>query len=170
MEFQIEGNTNKINAELVYNKGSGDLLFVIDDQKYNLKLLKSTSNEFEFILENTYHYVKILPSTETKYKIYIDGIVVEIKKHSKITEIIEKTLKSKGTAYQANNVTSQIPGRVVKVSVSKGDKIKEGDPIMVLESMKMQIAIKSHKEGTIKESKVKEGSTVSRNEIVAIIE
>jgi multidrug resistance efflux pump len=50
MEFQIEGNTNKINAELVYNKGSGDLLFVIDDQQYNLKLLKSTSNEFEFIL------------------------------------------------------------------------------------------------------------------------
>jgi hypothetical protein len=88
MKFQIEGNTNKINAELVYNKGSGDLLFVIDDQKYNLKLLKSTSNEFEFILENTYHYVKILPSTETKYKIYIYVIVVEIKKHSKITEII----------------------------------------------------------------------------------
>lgn len=170
MKFQIEGNTNKINAELVYNKGSGDLLFVIDDQKYNLKLLKSTSNEFEFILENTYHYVKILPSTETKYKVYIDGIVVEIKKHSKITEIIEKTLKSKGTTYQANNVTSQIPGRVVKISVSKGDKIKEGDPIVVLESMKMQIAIKSNKEGTIKEIKVKEGSTVSRNETVAIIE
>jgi biotin carboxyl carrier protein len=170
MKFQIEGNINKINAELVYNKGSGDLLFVIDDQKYNLKLLKSTSNEFEFILENTYHYVKILPSTETKYKVYIDGIVVEIKKHSKITEIIEKTLKSKGTTYQANSVTSQIPGRVVKIAVSNGDKIKEGDPIVVLESMKMQIAIKSQKDGTIKEIKVKEGSTVSRNEVVAIIE
>ncbi|HEY6656999.1 MAG TPA: biotin/lipoyl-containing protein [Nitrososphaeraceae archaeon] len=42
--------------------------------------------------------------------------------------------------------------------------------MVVLESMKMQIAIKSQKEGTIKEIKVKEGSTVSRNEIVAIIE
>ena len=59
---------------------------------------------------------------------------------------------------------------MVKISVSNGDKIKEGDPIVVLESMKMQIAIKSQKEGTIKEIKVKEGSTVSRNEIVAIIE
>ena len=170
MEFQIEGNNNKINAELIYNRGSGDLLFVIDNQKYNLKLLKSTSNEFEFILGNTYHYVKILPSTETKHKIFIDGIVIEIKKHSKITEIIEKTLKSKGIANQANNITSQIPGRVVKVSVSNGDKIKEGDPIVVLESMKMQIAIKSHKDGIIRTIKVKEGSTVSRNEIVAIID
>lgn len=170
MEFEMEGSPNKINAELVYNKGSGDLLFVIDDQKYNLKLLKSKSNEFEFILENTYHYVKILPSTETKYKIYIDGEIVEIKKHSKITEIIEKSLKSKGAVSQANNVTSQIPGRVVKVSVSNGDKIKEGDPIVILESMKMQIAIKSHKDGTIKDLKVKEGSTVARNEIVAVID
>ena len=170
MEFEMEGSPNKINAELVYNKGSGDLLFVIDDQKYNLKLLKSQSNEFEFILENTYHYVTILPSTETKYKIYIDGEIVEIKKHSKITEIIEKSLKSKGAVSQANNVTSQIPGRVVKVSVSNGDKIKEGDPIVILESMKMQIAIKSHKDGTIKDLKVKEGSTVARNEIVAVID
>ncbi len=170
MEFEIEGSPNKINAELVYNKGSGDLIFEIDNQKYNLKLLKSKSNEFEFILENTYHYVKILPSTETKYKIYIDGEIVEIKKRSKITEIIEKSLKAKGAVSQANNVTSQIPGRVVKVSVSNGDKIKEGDPIVVLESMKMQIAIKSHKDGTIKDLKVKEGSTVARNEIVAVID
>jgi biotin carboxyl carrier protein len=71
---------------------------------------------------------------------------------------------------RGNNITSQIPGRVVKISVSIGDTIKEGDPLVVLESMKMQIAIKSHKEGIIKEIKVKEGSTVSRNEIVAIIE
>jgi biotin carboxyl carrier protein len=36
--------------------------------------------------------------------------------------------------------------------------------------MKMQIAIKSHKDGTIKDLKVKEGSTVARNEIVAVID
>jgi biotin carboxyl carrier protein len=36
--------------------------------------------------------------------------------------------------------------------------------------MKMQIAIKSNKDGIVKEIKVKEGSTVSRNEVVAIID
>ena len=59
---------------------------------------------------------------------------------------------------------------MVKVSVSTGDKIKEGDSILVLESMKMQIAVKSTKDGIVKEIKVKEGSTVSRNEVVAIID
>ena len=97
-------------------------------------------------------------------------MVVEIKKQSKITEIIEKSLKAKGTVSKINNISSQIPGRVVKISVSPGDKIKEGDPILVLESMKMQIAVKSSKDGIVKEIKVKEGSTVSRNEVVAIID
>ena len=170
MQFQIEGRPELINAELIYNKGAGDFLFEIDGNKYNLKILQTKSGEFEFILGNTFHHVKILSSTETKYKIFIDGMVMEIKKQSKITEIIEKSLSAKGIVTRANTITSQIPGRVVKVSVSKDDMIKEGDPILVLESMKMQIAIKSNKDGIVKEIKVKEGSTVSRNEVVAIID
>lgn len=170
MQFQIEGRPELINAELIYNKGAGDFLFEIDGKEYNLKILQSKSDEFEFILGNTFHHVKILSSTETKYKLFIDGVIIEIKKQSKITEIIEKSLSAKGTVSRANTITSQIPGRVVKVSVSKDDMIKEGDPILVLESMKMQIAIKSNKDGIVKEIKVKEGSTVTRNEVVAIID
>ena len=170
MQFQIEGRPELINAELIYNKGAGDFLFEIDGKEYNLKILQSKSDEFEFILGNTFHHVKILSSTETKYKLFIDGVIIEIKKQSKITEIIEKSLSAKGIVTRANTITSQIPGRVVKVSVSKDDMIKEGDPILVLESMKMQIAIKSNKDGIVKEIKVKEGSTVTRNEVVAIID
>jgi biotin carboxyl carrier protein len=59
---------------------------------------------------------------------------------------------------------------VVKISGIKGEPIKEGDPIVILESMKMQVAIKAHKDGLLKEIKVSEGSTVSRYEVVAIIE
>ena len=170
MQFQIEGRPELINAELIYNKGAGEFLFEIDGKEYTLKILQTKSGEFEFILGNTFHHVKILSSTETKYKLFIDGVIIEIKKQSKITEIIEKSLSAKGTVSRANTITSQIPGRVVKVSVSTGDTIKEGDPIIVLESMKMQIAIKSNKDGIVKEIKVKEGSTISRNEVVAIID
>jgi biotin carboxyl carrier protein len=39
-----------------------------------------------------------------------------------------------------------------------------------VESMKMQVAVKSHKDGKIKEIKVKQGNTVSRNDVIAVIE
>ena len=170
MEFQLEGKSDLINAKIIRNKGSGEMIFRINDQDYDLKILKSSTSNFEFILGNTFHNVKILYSDGTKYKVNVDGVNLELKKHSKLTEIIEKSLRSKSSINQANNVTSQIPGRVVKISSSKGETIKEGDPIVILESMKMQVAIKAHKSGVLKEIKVSEGSTVSRNEVVAIIE
>lgn len=171
MEFQLEGESDLIKAEVIRNKGSGEMVFRINDKDYELKLLKSSTSDFEFILGNTFHDVKILHSDGPKYKVYVDGVNIEIKKHSKLlTEIIEKSLKSKGSISQANIVKSQIPGRVVKISGTQGEPIKEGDPIVILESMKMQVAIKAHKDGVLKEIKVSEGSTVSRYEVVAIIE
>lgn len=171
MEFQLEGESGLIKAEVIRNKGSGEMVFRINDKDYELKLLKSSTSDFEFILGNTFHDVKILHSDGPKYKVYVDGVNIEIKKHSKLlTEIIEKTLKSKGSISQANIVKSQIPGRVVKISGTQGEPISEGDPIVILESMKMQVAIKAHKDGLLKEIKVSEGSTVSRYEVVAIIE
>jgi biotin carboxyl carrier protein len=171
VEFQLEGESGLIKAEVIRNKGSGEMVFRINDKDYELKLLKSSTSDFEFILGNTFHDVKILHSDGPKYKVYVDGVNIEIKKHSKLlTEIIEKSLKSKGSISQANIVKSQIPGRVVKISGTQGEPIKEGDPIVILESMKMQVAIKAHKDGLLKEIKVSEGSTVSRYEVVAIIE
>lgn len=170
MEFQLEGESGLIKAEVIRNKGSGEMVFRINDKDYELKLLKSSTSDFEFILGNTFHDVKILHSDGPRYKVYVDGVNIEIKKHSKLTEIIEKSLKSRGTINQANIVKSQIPGRVVKISGTQGEPIKEGDPIVILESMKMQVAIKAHKNGLLKEIKVSEGSTVSRYEVVAIIE
>jgi biotin carboxyl carrier protein len=75
-----------------------------------------------------------------------------------------------GSASGENKLLSQIPGRVVSIMVKVGDQIKKGDSIIVLESMKMQVAVKAHKDGEIKATKVKIGDTVSRNDVVAVIE
>lgn len=169
MEFELEGLTGIIKAELILNKGFGDIVFKINDKEYDLKLLKSSGSNFEFILDNSFYQVKILHSDGTKYSVDVDGVNLELKKHSKLTEIIEKS-RSKSLLTQENNVSSQIPGRVVKIAVSQGSGIKKGDPIMILESMKMQVAIKAHKDGTLKEIKAKEGSIIARNDVVAVIE
>ena len=54
--------------------------------------------------------------------------------------------------------------------VEEGASVKKGDPIVVLESMKMQVAVKSHKDGTVKSIKVKEGGSVAKGDVIAEIE
>jgi biotin carboxyl carrier protein len=95
---------------------------------------------------------------------------MKINKHSKLSEILEKSLSKISQTAGVNNLTSQIPGRVVSVLGKQGDSVNKGDSIVVLESMKMQVAVKSHKDGKIKEIRVKQGNTVSRNDVIAVIE
>jgi biotin carboxyl carrier protein len=100
----------------------------------------------------------------------IDGQVLTIKKHSRLTDVLEKSLSIASFGSGENNLTSQIPGRVVSILSKVGSSIKKGDAIVILESMKMQVAVKAHKDGLIKEIRTKEGSTVARYDVVAVIE
>ena len=69
-----------------------------------------------------------------------------------------------------NEVGANIPGNIVKVLVGEGDHINEGDPIAVIEAMKMQTNIIATAEGQIKEICVKEGQQVKAGQLVAVIE
>ena len=101
----------------------------------------------------------------------LNGNPLTLKKHSRLNEILEKVSRRSGGGggLSQNSISSQIPGRVISLSVNKGDSVKKGDNIVVLESMKMQIAIKSHRDGVIKELRVKDGQSISRNDVVAIL-
>ncbi len=67
-------------------------------------------------------------------------------------------------------VPSPITGSVWKVLVEPGTEVKEGDSIVILESMKMEIRVKAPCGGRIVELRVKEGDTVLEDDIVAIID
>ncbi|MEM1959473.1 MAG: biotin/lipoyl-containing protein, partial [Candidatus Nitrosocaldus sp.] len=63
-----------------------------------------------------------------------------------------------------------VPGKIISILAKKDMPVKKGDVIMVVESMKMQVKIKAHKDGVVKELKVKEGANIARNDVIAIIE
>ncbi len=60
------------------------------------------------------------------------------------------------------NIYSLIPGTIVKIEVKKGDKIKIGQKLLVMEAMKMLNAIRSDQNGIIKELNVKVGDKVPK--------
>jgi biotin carboxyl carrier protein len=101
--------------------------------------------------------------------ILLDGVPITLRKHFKLDELIRDISSSKVTT-ENNNLTSQIPGRVVNIVASIGTSVKTGDSIVILESMKMQVAVKSHKDGIIRDILVKKGATVSRNDVISVIE
>ena len=169
MEYKITPLEQPANAELLSTLGDSEAMVKINQRDYRLKVLRFSTNILEFMINNSYHYAKILSSSTSEVKLLIDGTEMKISKHSKLSEVLEKSLSKISMSTGVNSLTSQIPGRVVSVIGKQGDPVNKGDSIVVLESMKMQVAVKSHKDGIIKEIKVKQGNTVSRNDIIAVI-
>lgn len=78
-------------------------------------------------------------------------------------------------AEQADNTAadgaavSPMPGTVVKIMAAQGDKVSKGQPILVLEAMKMENEITAAKDGVLSELRVAEGQSVAGGEILFII-
>ena len=67
-------------------------------------------------------------------------------------------------------VKAQITGVVFQVVARPGDRVGAGDPIIVLESMKMEIPVEAPRAGTVTEVRVQEGDRVQEGETVALLE
>ncbi|MCY4093958.1 MAG: acetyl-CoA carboxylase biotin carboxyl carrier protein subunit [Gammaproteobacteria bacterium] len=69
-----------------------------------------------------------------------------------------------------HNVESEVTGSVWKVQVDVGDSVAEGDVILILESMKMEIPVESPADGTVAELRVQPEEAVQEDQVVAVIE
>ena len=68
------------------------------------------------------------------------------------------------TPAQQNLIAAPIPGKVIGALVKEGEKVKAGDPLVVLESMKMEVAVRSDRDAEVKEILVAEGTAVKRGQ------
>ena len=65
---------------------------------------------------------------------------------------------------------SEVTGTVWKIEMNVGDTVVEGDEILILESMKMEIPVMATAAGRISEIKVSEGEPVEEGDTIAILE
>ncbi|MDE1853989.1 MAG: biotin/lipoyl-binding protein [Thaumarchaeota archaeon] len=65
---------------------------------------------------------------------------------------------------QKDVVTAPMPGKVITALVAKGEKVKAGDPMVIIESMKMEVAIRADRDAEVEEILVEEGAAVKRGQ------
>jgi acetyl-CoA carboxylase biotin carboxyl carrier protein len=68
------------------------------------------------------------------------------------------------------NVEAHITGTVWKIEVEVGGAVEEGDTVVILESMKMEMPVEAEDEGTVKEILVAEGQAVSEGDTLVVLE
>ncbi len=74
--------------------------------------------------------------------------------------------KSTGAAASGDSVTSPMQGTIVKVAVTEGQEVAEGDVVVVMEAMKMEQPIKAHQAGTVTGLQAEVGATVTQGAVI----
>lgn len=70
----------------------------------------------------------------------------------------------------ADEIRAEMVANVWKVVAATGDTVAEGDTLVILESMKMEIPVVAESEGTVAELVVHEGDVVQEGDLIAIIQ
>lgn len=70
----------------------------------------------------------------------------------------------------AEEVRAEMVANVWKVLVAAGDPVEDGDTLVILESMKMEIPVIAEVDGTVTEIRVAEGDVVQEGDIIAVID
>ena len=68
------------------------------------------------------------------------------------------------------DVTAPMGGKVIDVKVKVGDAINEGDEVLILEAMKMELPVVANESGTVKEVKCNKGDAVEAEAVLVVIE
>jgi acetyl-CoA carboxylase biotin carboxyl carrier protein len=68
------------------------------------------------------------------------------------------------------DVEAHITGTVWKIEVAVGDSVEEGDTVVVLESMKMEMPVEAEDPGVVKEIRCAEGQAVSEGDTLVVLE
>jgi acetyl-CoA carboxylase biotin carboxyl carrier protein len=69
-----------------------------------------------------------------------------------------------------SDIEAHITGTVWKIEVKPGDSIEEGDTVVILESMKMEMPVEAEDDGVVKEIKCAEGQSVHEGDVLVILE
>jgi pyruvate carboxylase subunit B len=97
----------------------------------------------------------------------VDGKVYRVAIKPGAGELTPQDAKESNSS--VTEVTSQMPGAVYKQLVHAGDRIRAGEPMIILEAMKMEMEVQSPVDGTIEDVRVAVGDQVATGQVLATV-
>ena len=156
---------NDENLFIVASCKEKGVAFLKGEAKVNVRKKETNIKQEKKIVANSNGEYTVIVNGE-KFNVQVsEGLDASIEVKS-ITPTASVAAPSSGAGLE---VTASIPGSVFKVIASVGDSVKDGDVLIILEAMKMEIEIVAPEDGVVASINVKEGQTVENGQVLAVI-
>ncbi|KPM31669.1 Biotin carboxyl carrier protein of methylmalonyl-CoA decarboxylase [Croceitalea dokdonensis DOKDO 023] len=137
-----------------------------------LDILKTANGDYHLLDNHSSNQVSMQKTdfVQRAYHVKINHAIFEVE----IRTPLDGLISSMGYVFGANkkvaNIDAPMPGLILEVLVKVGQEVKENDPLLILEAMKMENVINSPRDGVIQSISVNQGDTVEKNHTLITFE
>lgn len=143
---QVKINGEIIDLDVVMSE-AGFCSIIHNGKSYNSECVNTSEGKY-IITANFRRYEVELQNPRKKFLRTVNGVGADVQ----------------------NSIKAPMPGKIVKVFVKSGDSVRKGDPLLVIEAMKMQSTYTASQDATVKNVEVEEGDAVLGNQLLISFE
>lgn len=157
-----------IENKLTYQVERIDGETFLNGRKKEFEFRKLGTNRYLMLANNKVHNVDVTSLNNDVYQLKIDGQEIKAELFSFQKKILKELGLDSSMEDNINELVSPMPGAIIEIICKSGDEVAKGDPLLILEAMKMENVIKSPTSGTIQNINVDVGQSVEKNQSLIV--
>lgn len=156
----FDGKTFSIQA--------GDDGIHVNNERLDWDLVALGNGQFHIRLRQQSYPAEIIRvDRETKtVELKVRGHRYSVRLKEEVDLLMEKMGMNDAGAGKVNSIKAPMPGLIIDLRVQDGAEVNAGDPLLILEAMKMENIIKSPGKGVVKKLKIKKGDSVEKGQVL----
>lgn len=164
--MQLKGFCDGKEHDVLVVPVEGGYDVTVDGVTRRIDCVRLEASFYSLILAGRSYEVSVRFDGRGNYAVRHGGYLKQVKLLDPLAAAAGANLSAKGPV----TVTAMMPGRVVKVLVEAGNEVAEGDPLIVLEAMKMENEVAAPRAGKVARLLVEAGQTLENGAKIAVIE
>jgi biotin carboxyl carrier protein len=157
---------NKTGFKIISSFDKNEI--IIEDKKFHIEVIKDSLDLIRLVFDGKTFEAQILKLNfeEKAVLLKINQNKYEVRLKDRFDILLEKLGMDSNISKKQNNIKAPMPGLVLKLLVEEGTPVKKGDPLIILEAMKMENILKSPSDVIVKRIAVSKGNSVEKNQLL----
>lgn len=166
MRFESKINGNVFDVELNNQQTEA----VVDDTNMPLEIIIQKNGRMLFRMGTRLYKIDNIDVNEQNVSFSVNGKYFETTVKDEQDLLLEKLGFHAGAIASTSSLNAPMPGKILELLITDGDSVEEGQPVLILEAMKMENELKSPSKGVISKLHIQQGENVEKNQILIDIE
>lgn len=133
-----------------------------------LDLIETENGPAHLLFEDRGYTIKVLDQDldRGQYRLRVNGTLLNVTVADALDMLIEKMGFELSASDKVGEIEAPMPGLILDIMVEAGDEVNEGDPLLILEAMKMENVLTSPTNGIVQDVIVKKGESVDKKQVL----